>query len=103
MEKVLNKGELVDAVMAKCNPSDFASKAAAKRAVDAVFSEMASCLASGGTVRIDKFGTFKVAAYAARMGKNPSTKEPMEIPATQRVKFSAAGALKEAAAAAVLE
>ncbi len=102
MDKVLNKGELIEAVMNKCNPGDFASKAAAKRAVDAVFDEMAACLGDGGTVRIDKFGTFKVSAYAARMGKNPSTHEPMEIPATQRVKFSAAGALKDAAAKAVL-
>lgn len=47
------------------------------------------------TVFIPGFGTFTTSFAQARIGKNPRTKEEMEIPASYRVGFRAAKALKD--------
>lgn len=97
---VLNKGMMVDRLLEEFGyggKGDFASKAAADRIVRGVFSMMSEHLASGGSVRIQDFGTFETVAASARKGRNPKTKEDIEIPACTRVKFRAATALKAAA------
>ena len=92
---LLNKGTMVEKLLEE-RPGDFASKAAADRVVRSVFAMMGECLAAGGTVRIQDFGTFELASTQARTGRNPQTNEPIEIPAGTKVRFRAAAALKEA-------
>lgn len=92
-ENVLNKGVMVDALMEQFG-SDIKSKAAADRIVKGIFQMMADHIAEGGVVRIQDFGTFETYVSEARTGRNPQTKEPMEIAASTRVRFRAAGALK---------
>ena len=41
------------------------------------------------------FGTFEVAERAARTGRNPKTKETIEIAASRTPKFKAGKALKD--------
>ena len=53
-------------------------------------------LLSGGTVSIDRFGTFKVVDRAERSGRNPRTGEEITIPAHKSVTFSAYKPLKAA-------
>ena len=42
------------------------------------------------------FGTFEVAEYGPRKGRNPATGKEMEIPAGKRPKFTAGTSLKKA-------
>lgn len=73
-----------------------AAKKALKEIVEGVFTSITDSLAKGDTVRINGVGTFGTAATAARTGRNPSTGEALEIPASTRVSFKAAAALKRA-------
>jgi len=93
----MNKGELISKVYEK-NIGDIASRAAAERIVNTVFSEISETVVTGDPVRLDKFGTFELTKRSARNGVNPQTKEPMKIKATKAVRFKPAGCLKTAAA-----
>jgi DNA-binding protein HU-beta len=42
------------------------------------------------------FGTFEVKERAARSGRNPKTKEPVQIPASKSPTFKPGKALKDA-------
>ncbi len=79
----MNKTQLVDAIAEEAG----ISKASSKVALDAVLKVIADSLKSGDEVSIVGFGAFKISERKARMGKNPRTHEPMEIPAKNVVKF----------------
>lgn len=53
-------------------------------------------LAQGGQVQLIGFGTFKVKERATREGVNPSTGNPMNVPAHKLPIFRAGKTLKEA-------
>jgi len=72
------------------------TKADATKAVDSVLDAITSSLKKGQEVRLVGFGTFTVAKRAASEGRNPRTGEKINIPASQRPKFSAGKALKDA-------
>ena len=63
------------------------SKAKAKELIAAVFQAAQIQLQAGNAVYIRNFGRFEVADSAARIGRNPSTGEEIEIKARKRVKF----------------
>ena len=88
----MNKGELIDAVSGKTG----LAKADATRAVDAVLDSITDALKSKDTVAIVGFGTFAVKTRAARSGRNPRTRETIQIPASQVPGFKAGKALKDA-------
>lgn len=90
----MNKTDLINAVAAKSN----LTKKVAGDVVDAVFESITEALAAGDKVTLVGFGTFEVRDRAARMGVNPSTKEPIQIPATRVPAFKAGKALKESVA-----
>ena len=72
------------------------SKAAVKRTLDALARVATNELAANGSVRLPSIGTFTTKQRDARVGRNPSTGERLNIPATQTVKFAAIKALKTA-------
>jgi len=72
------------------------SKAAAGRAVDAVFDSITASLKKGDSVTLVGFGTFSVGSRAARTGRNPRTGESIQIKASKTPKFKAGKALKDA-------
>ncbi len=72
------------------------TKAAAHRAVEAVFDSITKTMARGEDVAITGFGTFRVAKRAAREGRNPKTGEKIQIAASVKQKFRAGKSLKEA-------
>lgn len=88
----MNKADLITAVQhhlgAEC------SKAHAERAVNAFLAAVEQGLRADGEVQIVGFGTFAVKERKARMGRNPQTKEPIEIKASRTVGFRAGAALK---------
>ena len=88
----MSKQELVEIVAEKAE----LSKAAAARAVDAVFEGVTTGLKKEGKVTLVGFGTFSAKKRAAREGINPLTKEPLKIPAKTVASFKAGSKLKDA-------
>ena len=87
----MNKTELINAVAEKAALSKKDAEAAVTAALDAV----AAALAEGDEVRLVGFGTFEVKHRKARMGRNPKTKEEIQIPATKVPAFKPGKALKD--------
>ena len=90
----MNKTELIAAVAEKTG----LTKKDAERVVNATFETITQNLAAGNKVQISGFGNFEVKAREARVGRNPRTKETIEIPATRLPAFKAAKALKDTVA-----
>ncbi len=87
----MNKAELVAAIAEKTELSKKDSEKALKAFIDVVTEE----LTKGEKVQLVGFGTFEVSARPARTGRNPQTKEVIEIPASKAPKFKAGKALKD--------
>ena len=90
----MNKTELIAAVAEKTAMS----KKDSEKAVCAILDAVTEALAAGDKVQLVGFGTFEVKELAAHMGRNPRTKEAMEIPASRVAGFKVGKALKEAVA-----
>jgi DNA-binding protein HU-beta len=87
----MNKQDLVKLVSEKTG----ISKEAAGKVQKAVIEAISSTLEKGDSVSLIGFGSFKVIDRAAREGRNPSTGEKMQIPASKAVKFTPSKVLKE--------
>ena len=85
----MNKTDLVNEIAAKAK----LNKVDAKAALDAVLESIAQALSNDDKVQLIGFGTFSVMEKEARTGINPRTKEKIEIPARQVVKFKPAADL----------
>jgi DNA-binding protein HU-beta len=87
----MNKGELVDKIAEKASVT--------KKDADAILSAMLDVIldavASGDKVTLVGFGTFEARDRQAREGRNPSTGEPIKIPATRVPAFSAGKVFKD--------
>ena len=70
-------------------------KKEAEGIVNAFLSTIEDALANGEKVQLVGFGTFETKERAARVGRNPATKETIEIPASKHPAFTAGKALKE--------
>ena len=81
----MNKAELIAGVQSNLGAE--CSKAHAERAVNAFLASVEQGLQKDGEVQIVGFGTFVVKHRKARIGRNPQTKDPMEIPASKTVGF----------------
>ena len=90
----MNKTELTAAVAVKAGTSN----ALAAKVINAFCEQVTEELAKGGSVQLIGFGTFEVAEYASRKGRNPQTGKEIVIPAGKRPKFTPGSALKKAAA-----
>lgn len=88
----MNKAELIDLISEKAE----LPKASASKALDAVLEGVTLSLQNGDPVVIVNFGTFTVKQRAARLGRNPSTGEKININAAKVVGFKAGKALKDA-------
>ena len=90
----MNKAELIAAVAEKAGLSKKDSEAAVNAALDAI----TAALQEGDKVQLVGFGSFEVKKRAARVGRNPKTKESIEIPASVVPVFKAGKALKDSVA-----
>ncbi|MGL4362856.1 MAG: HU family DNA-binding protein [Cellulosilyticaceae bacterium] len=88
----MNKSELVAAIATKAEISKKDAEKALKAFEEAVTEE----LQADGKVQLVGFGTFEVAERKARVGRNPKTNEPIDIPGGKAPKFKAGKALKDA-------
>ena len=91
----MNKAELINSVAASAD----VSKKEAEAVVSATFDAITAALKDGDKVQLVGFGSFEeVKKRAARVGRNPKTKESIEIPASVVPVFKAGKALKDAVA-----
>ena len=90
----MNKAELINSVAASAD----VSKKEAEAVVSATFDAITAALKDGDKVQLVGFGSFEVKKRAARVGRNPKTKESIEIPASVVPVFKAGKALKDAMA-----
>ena len=87
----MNKAELISAVAMKADVSKKDAEAVLTAALDTI----TATLAGGSRVQQSGFGIFEVKEREARIGRNPRTKEAIEIPATRVPSFKASKALKD--------
>jgi DNA-binding protein HU-beta len=90
----MNKADLVSAVAEQAG----LSKKDSEKAVNAAFDAISAELVKGGKVQLVGFGSFETKTRNARVGRNPRTKEEIEIPASRVPAFKAGKALKDAVA-----
>ncbi len=87
----MNKTDLIAAVAQSAG----LTKKDTERVLNAAFDAMTAALVNGEKVQISGFGAFEVKEREARIGRNPHTKEAIEIPATKVPVFKASKALKD--------
>ena len=90
----MNKAELIADVAVKTG----LSKKDSELAVNATFDAITAALTAGEKVQLVGFGAFDVKERGVRIGRNPKTKEEIEIPASRVPLFKAGKVLKEAVA-----
>lgn len=74
------------------------TKKDAEKAVTAALEAITAELTAGNRVQLAGFGIFETKTRGARTGRNPKTKETIEIPASTSVAFKASKTLKDAVA-----
>ena len=90
----MNKTELIAEVANKAG----LSRKDAETALGAVVETITEAVVKGDRVQLVGFGSFETKQREARTGRNPKTKETIEIPATRVPVFKAGKALKDAVA-----
>ena len=87
----MNKTELIAVVAEKSG----ITKKDAERVVSATFETITAELKKNQKVQISGFGIFEVRNREARVGRNPRTKEAVQIPASKQPAFKASKVLKD--------
>ena len=88
----MNKPELISTIAEKSN----LTKKDAESALNAFLETVTEAMILGDKVQLIGFGTFEVKERAARIGRNPQTKEEIQILAGKTPSFKAGKALKDA-------
>ena len=90
----MNKTDLIAAVAQSAG----LTKKDTERVINAALDTITASLVEGEKVQLSGFGTFEVKDREARIGRNPHTKEAIDIPATRVPSFKASQALKDTVA-----
>lgn len=90
----MNKTELIAITAEKAG----LTKKDTERVLNAAIDAVTAALVAGDKVQLSGFGIFEVRARDARVGRNPHTKQAIEIPATRVPAFKASKALKDTVA-----
>jgi DNA-binding protein HU-beta len=92
MSRVINKGDFTK----KFAEANGLSINKATNLVNSFLGLVEGEVVAGNKVNFTGFGQFSPVVRAAREGRNPGTGEPIHIPATKTVKFTAGKKLKDA-------
>ncbi len=87
----MNKAELIAAAAEKTGLSKKDTEAVISASIEVI----TESLAQGEKVQLVGFGSFETKTRAARIGRNPRTKEEIKIPASKLPVFKAGKALKD--------
>ena len=90
----MNKKELIAAAAAKAGTTQKDAEAV----INAALETLTAALVNGDRVQVSGFGIFEVKTREARVGRNPKTKEAINIPASKAPVFKASKTLKDAVA-----
>ncbi len=90
-EKNMNKTDLVAEIANRTG----LSKKDAEKALNATVDTITDALKKGDRVQLVGFGSFETKTRAARTGRNPKTKETLEIPESTVPVFKPGKALKD--------
>lgn len=90
----MSKKDLIDAVAQNTE----LTKEKAGSVVQAVIDHITEKMKRREDVRIPELGTFKVVERKARIGRNPATKQEIQIPKSNVPKFQPSKTLKDAVA-----
>jgi DNA-binding protein HU-beta len=93
----MNKGELVEKIADKVTVTKKQADAVLTATLDAIM----EAVSDGEKVTLVGFGSFESRERKARLGRNPKTSEPMDIPASTIPVFSAGKQFKEKVSADV--
>lgn len=88
----MNKTDLINGMAENAG----ITKAAAKKALDSLLTDIESSLKKGDRVSLVGFGSWSVANRSAREGRNPQTGKTIKIQAKNVVKFKAGSELSGA-------
>ena len=88
----MNKKELIAAAAAQAGTT----QKDAERVINAALDAITTALVNGDRVQVSGFGIFEVKTREARVGRNPKTKEAINIPASKVPGFKASKTLKDA-------
>lgn len=88
----MSKQYLIDSIAAATG----LTKVDTAKVLDALSDVITDALRRGEKVTWTGFGTFKVRTRAARVGRNPQTGQPLNIPAGKTPAFTAGKGLKDA-------
>ena len=88
----MNKKELIAAAAAKAGTT----QKDAENVINAALEALTAALANGERVQASGLGIFEVKTREARVGRNPKTKEAINIPASKVPAFKASKTLKDA-------
>lgn len=87
----MNKTELIAAAAESAG----LTKKDTERVLNAAIDTITAALVKGERVQLSGFGTFETQEREARVGRNPHTREAIQIPATRVPAFKASKALKD--------
>ena len=87
----MNKTELISIAAENAGMT----KKDTERVINAAIDAITASLVKGEKVQISGFGTFETKDREARVGRNPHTKQAIEIPATRVPSFKASKSLKD--------
>jgi DNA-binding protein HU-beta len=87
----MNKTDLIS----KIAETSGLSKKDSEKALEATLDSVTRALSAGDKVQIVGFGIFDVKQRAPRIGRNPKTKEAINIPETKIPQFKPGKALRE--------
>lgn len=90
----MNKTELIAAAAQRTGLTKKDTEQVLNAAIDAV----TAALVQGERVQLSGFGTFETKTREARIGRNPHTRQAIEIPATRVPAFKASKSLKDSVA-----
>lgn len=88
----MTKAELIDAVSEKSG----VSKADAERTIASFFELVVASAIQGDKIAWPGFGSFSTSKRKARVGRNPQTGAPVQVPASTAMKFTSSSTLKSA-------
>ncbi|CEF41688.1 integration host factor [Acetobacter senegalensis] len=88
----MNNQDLIERIVAATD----ISKKDAKAALETVFAAITEAAAKGDETTISGFGKFVVRQMAERKGRNPQTGADLVIPASRKLAYTPAKAVKDA-------
>jgi DNA-binding protein HU-beta len=91
-EDDMNTADLIERIAAEHG----VAKEHVRKILESAFAAIVATAENGEDVALSGFGRFKLSSLAARQGRNPATGETMEIPASRKLGFTAAKAVRDA-------